>query len=270
MRKKSKLVNWILLSGLLVVPIGVFAETTSSKQKTSVSQQTGSVKGVVNDDAGPIAGASVVIKGTTTGTISDMEGRFTLDGVKNGDIIQFSYIGYVTHEVRYTGQASLRVTMAEEHKSLDEVVVIGYGVKQTRGKLVNSVSKVAEETLSIGSYGDPAQALVGAVSGVKVKQTSGYAGSTPSITLRGGTTYGGSGEPLVIVDGQVRTDGLSDLNPNDIESMDVLKDAGATALYGARAANGVILVTTKSGKKGKANVNFNMKVGAQYYSRLTK
>ncbi len=266
MRKKSKLVNWILLSGLLVVPIGVFAETTSSEQKTTVSQQqTGSVKGIVNDDAGPIAGASVVIKGTTMGTISDMEGRFTLDGVKNGDIIQISYIGYVTQEIRYTGQASLRVTMTEDHQTIDEVVVIGYGVKQTRGKLVNSVSKVTEETLSVGSYGDPAQALVGAVSGVKVKQTSGYAGATPSITLRGGTTYGGSGEPLVIVDGQVRTDGLSDLNPNDIESMDVLKDAGATALYGARAANGVILVTTKSGKKGKANVNFNMKVGAQYY-----
>ena len=127
------------------------------------------------------------------------------------------------------------------------------------------MSSVSDETLTKGSYGDPAQALVGAVAGLKVQQTSGFAGSTPSITLRGGTSYNGTGEPLVVVDGQIRTDGLSDLNSNDIESMEVMKDAGATAIYGARAANGVILVTTKQGKEGKAQINFNMKVGAQYY-----
>ena len=220
---------------------------------------------MVKDATGEtIIGASVVVKGTTNGAITDLDGKFELKNVKPGDIISVSYVGYAAKEVIWEGQP-LNIVLVEDSELLDEVVVLAYGVKQKRGKLTNSVSSVSDETLTTGSYGDPAQALVGAVAGLKVQQSSGYAGSTPSITLRGGTSYDGSGEPLVVVDGQVRTDGLSDLNSNDIESMEVLKDAGATAIYGARAANGVILVTTKKGKQGKAQVNFNMKVGAQYY-----
>ena len=240
------------------------ATTGEAKAAIPVVQQSETATGTVTDAMGPVIGASVVVKGTTNGVITDFDGNFSIPNVKKGDIIEVSFVGYVTQEFKWNG-APLNVTLKEDTQQLEEVVVLGYGVKQKRGKLTNSVSKVSEETLSVGSYGDPAQALVGAISGVKVKQTSGFAGSTPSITLRGGTSYNGTGSPLVIVDGQIRTDGLSDLNSNDIESMDVLKDAGATAIYGARAANGVILVTTKSGKQGKANVNFNMKVGAQYY-----
>lgn len=265
MLKKYKIVSVMLLAGYVAYPVGLRAEIPDV-QNVHVSQQVGKVTGTVVDAYGPVIGAAVLVKGTSNGVVTDMDGHFALQGVKNGDIIQISYIGYVTKEVKYTGQSSLQVTMVEDSQTLDEVVVLAYGVKQKRGKLTNSVASVSEETLKVGSYGDPAQALVGAVSGVKVKQTSGFAGSTPSITLRGGTSYDGTGSPLVVVDGQIRTDGLSDINSNDIESMEVMKDAGATAIYGARAANGVILVTTKQGKTGKASINFNMKVGAQYYN----
>ena len=263
MTKQFKSVSLMLC--LLTMSTGSAMATTSAAPISApVVQQNGTATGTVVDAMGPVIGASVIVKGTTNGVITDFDGNFSLSNVKKGDILEISFVGYSTQEIKWDG-TPLNVTLKEDTQQLEEVVVLGYGVKQKRGKLTNSVSKVSEETLSVGSYGDPAQALVGAVSGVKIKQTSGFAGSTPSITLRGGTSYSGTGSPLVIVDGQLRSDGLSDLNPNDIESMDVLKDAGATAIYGARAANGVILVTTKSGKQGKAQVNFNMKVGAQHH-----
>ena len=132
---------------------------------------------------------------------------------------------------------------------MDEVVVTGYSGTQLRSKTTNSIAKVKQETLNVGLFSNPAQALSGAVSGLKVIQSSGSPGAAPTIVLRGGTNLDGTGSPLVIVDGQLR-DGLNDINPEDIESMEVMKDAGATAIYGARASNGVILVTTKKGKAG--------------------
>lgn len=159
----------------------------------------------------------------------------------------------------------LNIQLSSDNTVLDEVVVMGYGVAQKRAKVTNSIAKVSEKTLTVGANANPAQALAGAVSGVKVNITSGDPGATPSIVIRGGTNWSGNSDPLIVVDGQIRSS-LSDINPNDIESMDVLKDAGATALYGARAANGVILVTTKQGKAGKANVNFNVKYGLNYYN----
>lgn len=266
MRKKYNLIVMVPFLGALSVGTANATPAEMRVDEINMTQQSGTCTGVVKDANGEVAiGASVVVKGTTNGVITDMDGNFTLSGVKQGDIIVVSYIGFTPQEVKWTGKP-LQITLQEDVKTLDEVVVLAYGVKQKRGKLTNSVSSVSEETLTVGSYGDPAQALVGAVSGLKVQQSSGFAGSTPTITLRGGTSYDGSGEPLVVVDGQIRTDGLSDLNSNDIESMEIMKDAGATAIYGARAANGVILVTTKQGKEGKAQVNFNMKVGAQYYT----
>ena len=264
MTKQIKSVSMLLF--LLSMSAGpAIAATGSAPLEAPVVQQSETCTGVVLDETGEtVIGAAVVVKGTTNGVVTGIDGDFALQNVKKGDIIQISYVGYITQEIKWDGKP-MTITLKEDTETLEEVVVLGYGVKQKRGKLTNSVSKVSEETLSVGSYGDPAQALIGAVSGVKVKQTSGFAGSTPSITLRGGTSYDGTGSPLVIVDGQIRTDGLSDLNSNDIESMDILKDAGATAIYGARAANGVILVTTKSGKKGTAQVNFNMKVGSMSY-----
>ncbi len=265
MSKKYLSITMLLFLGILPAERADATPVDPKVDEANVVQQTGTCTGIVKDANGEVAiGASVVVKGTTNGVITDIDGKFSLANVNEGDIITVSYIGYASKEVKWTGEF-LNIILQEDVAALDEVVVLAYGVKQKRGKLTNSVSSVSEETLTVGSYGDPAQALVGAVAGLKVSQTSGFAGTTPSMTLRGGTSYDGSGEPLVVVDGQVRTDGLSDLNSNDIESMEVLKDAGATAIYGARAANGVILITTKQGKVGKAQVNFNMKVGAQYF-----
>ena len=208
-------------------------------------------------------GASVVVAGSTVGTATDENGKFELSNVSSNATLQISFIGYVTQNVAVSGRTNFSVTLKEDAAQLDEVVVVGYGMEQKRVKMTNSISKVEPKALTTGSYANPAQALAGAVSGVKVFETSGSPSATPTIIIRGGTGLDYSGSPLVIVDGQIRGS-LSDINPNDIASMEILKDAGATALYGARASNGVILVSTKSGQKGSAQINFNTKIGLRY------
>ncbi|ADV44730.1 TonB-dependent receptor [Bacteroides helcogenes] len=235
---------------------------------TSVSlwaQKT--VKGIVVDNAKePIIGASVVENGTTNGVVTDIDGKFTLKIGENAQV-KISFVGYKTKMIsakQFNG-GEMVIRMDDDSELLQEVVVTGYGGKQLRTKVTNSISKVEEKTLSQGLFSNPAQALSGAVAGLQVQQTSGNPGATPTITLRGGTNFDGSGSPLVIIDGQVR-DALSDINPEDIESMEVLKDAGATAIYGARANNGVILVTTKRGKEGKTEVNLKAKFGWNHFN----
>lgn len=226
--------------------------------------QTKTITGVVSDAAGePIIGASVVEVGTTNGTITDIDGKFVLNMNPDGKI-RVSYIGYQVQTIDLKGKTSFRIQMKEDSEMLEEVVVTGYGGKQLRTKVTNSISKVKEETLKQGLYSNPGQALSGAVAGLSVSQTSGNPGSTPTLVLRGGTNFDGSGSPLILIDGQVRSS-LSDINPDDIESMEVLKDAGATAIYGARANDGVILVTTKRGKSGRAEVNLKAKFGLNYF-----
>lgn len=226
--------------------------------------QTKTITGVVSDAAGePIIGASVVEVGTTNGTITDIDGKFVLNMNPDGKI-RVSYIGYQVQTIDLKGKTSFRIQMKEDSEMLEEVVVTGYGGKQLRTKVTNSISKVKEETLKQGLYSNPGQALSGAVAGLSVSQTSGNPGSTPTLVLRGGTNFDGSGSPLILIDGQVRSS-LSDINPDDIESMEVLKDAGATAIYGARANDGVILVTTKRGKSGRAEVSLKAKFGLNYF-----
>ena len=201
--------------------------------------QKKSITGVVTDASGEsVIGASVVEVGTTNGVITDISGKFTLMVDPNGKI-KVSYVGYQPQVLDVKGKNSFNIKLKEDSEMLDEVVVTGYGGKQLRTKVTNSIGKVKEDVLQKGLFSNPAQALSGAVSGVRVLQTSGDPGATPTIILRGGTDYNGTGSPLVLVDGQVRGS-LSDINPEDIESMEVLKDAGATAIYGARANNGVI------------------------------
>ena len=229
--------------------------------------QKKSITGVVTDASGEsVIGASVVEVGTTNGVITDIDGKFTLMVDPNGKI-KVSYVGYQPQVLDVKGKNSFNIKLKEDSEMLDEVVVTGYGGKQLRTKVTNSIGKVKEDVLQKGLFSNPAQALSGAVSGVRVLQTSGDPGATPTIILRGGTDYNGTGSPLVLVDGQVRGS-LSDINPEDIESMEVLKDAGATAIYGARANNGVILVTTKRGKEGKGEVSVKAKVGINYYCLL--
>lgn len=251
---------------LLAMPqVNVWASVTESQEIASAVPPTEKeCSGVVLDENGEsLIGASVRLIGSNQGSITDIDGKFVIPDVEVGAKLQVSYVGFKTVEVVFRGEP-LRIVMVEDNV-LDEVVVIGYGVQQKRTKVTNSISKVSDEALNIGAHANPAQALAGAVPGLKVNVTSGSPSATPSITIRGGSNYdGGSNEPLIIVDGVIRSS-LSDINANDIESMDVLKDAGATALYGARAGNGVILITTKKGKSGSARIDLSMKVGLNYY-----
>ena len=262
MLKRLKSVSTLLF--LMGVSTGTaYAVAESGITDVKITQQNGSCTGIVKDTTGEtVIGASVVVKGTTNGTITGIDGDFSLNNVKQGDIIQISFVGYKTVEVKWNGQP-LNVTLKDDTEMLGEVVVTGYGGQQLRTKVTNSISKVKQESLNVGMHSNPAQALSGAVAGLKVIQSSGSPGATPTIILRGGTNLDGTGSPLVVVDGQLR-DSMSDINPEDIESMDVLKDAGATALYGARASNGVILITTKRGKAGFREINFKAKLGLSY------
>ncbi|MCE4563088.1 SusC/RagA family TonB-linked outer membrane protein [Maribellus sp. CM-23] len=222
--------------------------------------QAKSVSGKVTAENGELLpGVSIVIKGKTAGTITNIDGEYQLN-VDENDILVFSFIGMVAQEWGVAGKQTLDVVLKTATEALDEVVVTGYGGKQSRAKLTNSIASVKEETLTGGVHANPAQALTGAVSGLKVTTVSGNPGATPSIYLRGGTNFDGTGSPLVLIDGQVGA--FNDINPNDIESIEVLKDAGATALYGARANNGVILITTKKG--GQPEIKVSAKFGLNY------
>ena len=262
MTKQFKSVSMLLF--LLSMSAGpAIAATGSAPLEAPVVQQNETCTGVVLDETGEtVIGAAVVVKGTTNGVVTGIDGDFALQNVKKGDIIQVSYVGYTTQEIVWDGKP-MQITLKEDAGLLEEVVVTAYGGKTLRSKMTNSIAKVDNEVLSSGLHSNPAQALSGAVAGLQVRQTSGDPGATPTLILRGGTGLDGSGSPLVIVDGAQRS--LSDINPSDIESMEVMKDAGATAIYGARAANGVVLVTTKRGKEGHSAINVRAKFGLNYF-----
>lgn len=253
---------WLCAAALGAAP--AFAASTPDAAPLQVQQAPQTCKGTVVDEEGePLIGATVKVKGTTIGAATNFDGEFSLANVKPGSTIEVNYIGYTPTTVQWNG-GPLSIVLKSNSTVLDDVVVMGYGVTQKRAKVTNSIAKVSEDVLSIGANANPAQALAGAVSGVKVNITTGDPGATPEIVVRGGTDFSGAGSPLIVVDGQIRSS-LSDINPNDIADMQVLKDAGATALYGARAANGVVLITTKQGTKGSAKVTFNGKFGMSWY-----
>ncbi|HRQ52537.1 MAG TPA: carboxypeptidase-like regulatory domain-containing protein, partial [Agriterribacter sp.] len=217
---------------------------------------------VISEQGTPLQGVSVTVKGRTTGVSTDAEGNFTLDAAA-GDILVISSVGYnnAEHTVGTEATVMIVLTTAESSK-LDEVVVVGYGTAK-RSKITSSISKLDNKVLESGLRSNPAQALAGTIPGLRVSTGTGRPGSLPSIILRGGTNFDGSGSPLILMDGQVRGS-LSDINPEDIASMEVLKDASATAIYGARASNGVILITSKRGKAGQSSINIDVKRGTSY------
>lgn len=266
MSKTLKTWPTLLVAGLLVTsaPYAVSA-TVESAAPQAAQQADGACTGTVLDSMGdPLMGATVRAEGTSIAGATNLDGEFSLRGVKIGTKITFNYIGMKPKTVVWNG-TPINVTLEDDSNVLDEVVVMGYGIQQKRAKVTNSIAKVSSETLTVGSNANPAQALAGAVSGVKVNVNSGDPSATPSIVIRGGTNWSGDSNPLVVVDGQIRSS-LSDINPNDIESMEILKDAGATALYGARAANGVILITSKTGKEANGRVTLSAKYGVTNYS----
>jgi iron complex outermembrane receptor protein len=212
------------------------------------------VSGVVSDpDGEPLAGATIIEKGTSNGTSTDIDGNYTLN-VKEGKTLVFSYIGYDAQEVKAKA-GTLNVTLKENSALLDEVVVVGYGTMR-RKDVTGSISTVNAKDLNVGAYTDPGQLLQGKVPGLVVVQNSDPNGGVNSITLRGASTLNGSTEPLYVVDG-IPGVSLNLVSPSDIESIDVLRDASATAIYGSKAANGVIIITTKHGSDGPARVNYS-------------
>lgn len=232
---------------------------------TVLAQDRVKVSGIVKDDKGePLMGVQIIPVGAThAGGLTDLDGKFSIMIPKNVKQVSFTYLGFATQTVNLSGQNTFNIVMREESSALSEVVITGYGGKVKRNKVTNAITTVKKETLTTGLFSNPAQALSGSVSGLRVIQSSGNPGATPTVILRGGTNFDGSGSPLVVVDGQIRGS-LSDINPEDIEDMQVLKDAGSTAIYGARASNGVILITTKSGKSGHSEISFKAKTGYNF------
>ena len=222
--------------------------------------QNGQVQGIVKDAIGePMIGVSVVVKGTTNGTVTGLDGDFILSGVKKSDVITFTYIGYKNKEVTYNGEAQLNVTMEEDTEMLDEVVVIGYGTMSKRD-LTGSIASVGAEELAAVPVNNVSEALTGKMPGVSITTTEGSPDAEVKIRVRGGGSLSQDNSPLYIVDG-FPVSSISDIASADIESIDVLKDASSTAIYGAKGANGVIIITTKSGHEGKPQVNFGASFG---------
>lgn len=223
------------------------------------------VTGKVTDksDGTGIPGVSIVVVGTTTGTLTNIDGEYSLNVPAGSNELAFSMMGFTPQTIKVGESGVINIVLESASIALEGVVVTGYGGVVKRSKLTNSIATVKEDVFKMGMHSNPAQALSGEVSGLKVVQSSGKPGAQPVLVLRGGTNFDGSGSPLIMVDGQVRAS-LSDINPEDIESMEVLKDAGATALYGARANNGVVLITTKKGKEGKTDLGVKARMGFNY------
>lgn len=235
-------------------------EVTINSDTTTDGDAGKTIKGVINDEQGEtIIGASVIIKGEDTGTTSDMDGRFTLEAPE-GAILVISYIGYHTQEVKVRKRSLLRVVLKEDNQLLDEVVVVGYGTVK-KSDLTGAVSGVSNRQYKNQPVQRVENILQGRTPGVEVTAASGMPGASMKVRVRGTTSINKSSDPLYVIDGIISSSGLDGINPSDIQSMEILKDASSTAIYGSRGSNGVILITTKQGSEGKAQVTFDASVG---------
>ncbi len=231
--------------------------------RNSQSNQSRKISGTVKDQNGePVIGANVSVKGTTVGTITDIDGNFMLEAPTDV-VIQISYIGYVTQEISLGNKDRLNVLLKEDLQALDEIVIIGYGTAK-RKDFTGSVSSVKLENspISLATNTNALESLKGNVTGLDIGATN-SAGGTPTMQIRGQNSISGSNDPLVVVDGVIFMGSINDINPNDIASYDVLKDATSAAAYGSRSANGVIIITTKKGKQGKPVIHFNARGSMQ-------
>ena len=225
----------------------VFA-APESDSNIMVVQQGKTLTGVVNDEFGPVAGANIVVKGTTNGTMTDTDGRFSISNVPAGAVLQISFIGYLTQEIQVGNQSTINVMLKEDSQALDEVVVVGYGTMR-KSDLTGSISTAKGVDIIKNQSFNALDGLKGKVAGVNIFSNTGQPGGEMRVVIRGVSTINASTSPLYVVDGVVMSD-FQLLNPNDIESIEVLKDASSAAIYGARGANGVVLVTTKRGDGG--------------------
>jgi TonB-linked SusC/RagA family outer membrane protein len=235
---KSKLFKHFLLLGAMLFSVGIFAQ---------------SISGVVTSEDGPLPGATVQIKGTNTGTSTDFDGKYTI-AANNGDVLVFSFVGFSSQEVTVAGQDQITVTLSANNE-LDEVVVTGYGT-QNEKEITSAVVQVTAEEFNKGPINQASQLLQGKVAGLSVYNKGGDPNSPATIRLRGLSTVGANVSPLVVVDGVVGAS-LDNVDPNDIESINVLKDGSAAAIYGSRGSSGVIIVTTKGGRSGELSLSYN-------------
>lgn len=262
MKKKSKFIG-VMLVLLSCFTAQIWAEKSTIGTENSFYQQKRKVTGVVSDDFGPITGATVAIKGTSQGTVTDLDGNFSLD-VSEGETLVISFIGYITQNITYTGQAVLNIQLAEDSQALEEVVVTAMGIKKEKRALPYAMSELKSETLQLVPVQNVANALYGKAAGVQISQTAAGPTGGTKIKIRGTNSVEGNTRPLIVVDGIPINDydsnwsgrerdqtqpqsAMNDINPDDIESMSILKGANAAALYGSRATNGVIVITTKRG-----------------------
>ena len=244
LRRLEKFQRLFFVALLSVLAVGAFAQSKT-------------VSGTVLDKTGEsVIGASVVVKGTTNGTITDFDGKFTLQNVPDNGTIQVSFVGYKTVDIQVKGQSTVKIILEEDTETLDEVVVVGYGV-QKKSDLTGSISSIKPADITSTPTTNALKSLQGKVAGLDITQSSGQPGASISLTMRGNRSLKADNNPLVLVDG-IDYGSFVDINPTDIESIEVLKDISSTAIYGTKGANGVIIITTKSGAKGqKTKIDFN-------------
>ncbi len=262
------------------------AATKTVSESVTVAQQKQTVKGNVKDVLGPVIGATVLVKGSTNGTVTDLDGNFTLD-VNEGDVLSFSYIGYHPQEIKYAGQAVVDVLLVEDTQKLGEVVVTALGMKRETKALGYAVTELKGDELKTANTISPVASLQGKIAGVEIAQSDGGMFGSTKIQIRGASTLKGNNQPIYVVDGIILDNSVSasgdadwdanindygnelkNLNPDDFESVSVLKGAAATALYGSRGLNGAVVITTKSGKAGQGlGVSFSQTFGIDHVYR---
>ena len=266
---KGTNVNYAVLDRKILLTTDPLENSLKTIEASKEVQQI-FVSGVVIDaiTAQPMPGVNILVKGTLVGAQTDVDGKFKLPLPTTNSVISFSFIGYNTQEITYAGQLILNINLAPSLESLDEVVVIGYGTVKKKDLTGSVASMPASEIKDLASTRIE-QALLGKAAGVQVKSVSGEPGIAPQIRVRGVGSISAGVDPLYVVDG-FPTDNLQMLNPNDIESIDILKDASATAIYGSRGSNGVVIITTKRGKAGKTNIAFDTYFGYQKVEKIPK
>ncbi len=242
----------------------ILVERNTNPMGVIGSQQQKSISGKVTDSSGtPLPGVTVLLKNTTNGTITDANGYFSLVNLPSDATLIFSFVGMKTQTVEIEGKNSINIVMEEETKGIDEVVVIGYGTAK-RNDYPGSISslKIENSPISLLPKFNALESLKGNVAGLNIG-TVNQAGQEPSMLIRGQNSINGSNNPLIVLDGVIYMGSIGDINPNDIANVDILKDAVSSAVYGSRSANGVIAITTKSGKSGKPVITFNTSAGIQ-------
>lgn len=260
-----KLNHVLLCSAIGFTSLNTMAEGTNNAINETLSvlrtnQGNLTIKGTISDKTGPIIGANVIIKGTTNGVITDLDGKFTLENVKKGDILQVSFIGYSTKEIKIANNNNLHIQLDEDTQSLEEVVVVGYG-SQRKSDLTGGVTAVGEDKLGLVSTNNLMDKLAGQIPGLNISTGNAQPGEDQTLRIRGNNSLTASNDPLIVMDGIPYSGSLGDIDPDIIESMSVLKDASSAAIYGSRGSNGVILIQTKKGRQGKATVTYKGQVG---------